>query len=104
MSSTDLILKAGGVGGGGMADDGFQAPGPGSWELETAHFERPVTRFFATALVAGLPRGFAGGTARYGAPLDFVRPTVVNGFVYSQPVMFGADGVTPEDMRARVAT
>lgn len=89
-------------------DPVFDAPGPGSWELEATHSQRPGTRFAAAALMAGFPRGFAESTARYGLLLDHVRPAIVNGFSYTQPVMFGADGPdgpAPEaEMQARVAT
>ncbi len=86
----------------------FGAPGKGSWELESTHFQRPITRFAAAAFTAGFPRGFAEGTARYGLLLDHVRPAIVNGFIYTQPVMFGVDGptgpATEAEMQARIAT
>jgi pyruvate,water dikinase len=37
-----------------------------------------------------MARGFAEGTARFGLLLDRIQPACVNGFVYTQPVPFGA--------------
>ncbi|WP_437646431.1 PEP-utilizing enzyme [Sorangium sp. So ce362] len=68
----------------------FVAPGPGPWEIERAHFLRPVTRFAVEPFTRGMPRGFAEGSARYGLLLSHFKPAVVNGFMYSQPVMHGA--------------
>ena len=97
----------------------FVAPGKGPWELETAHFSRPLTRFSGPAYIAALPKGFAQGTARYGLLLDHLRPALVNGFGYIQPVAYlapqGAMGPPPKPvlwlltrlhpkMRARIAT
>lgn len=86
----------------------FEAPGQGQWELEATHFPRPLTSFSAAAFIAGFHRGFAEGTARYGLPLDHVEAAIVNGFIYTQPAMFGADGpngpATEAEMQARIAT
>jgi phosphohistidine swiveling domain-containing protein len=68
----------------------FDAPGPGPWEAETAHFPRPITRFAADAFVRAFPLGFAEGTARYGLLLSHFKAALVNGFFYQQPVAFGA--------------
>lgn len=68
----------------------FEAPGPGSWELERAHFARPITRFAAEALTRGMPKGFTESTARYGLLLSHLKVAVVHGFAYAQPVVFGA--------------
>ncbi|MFP5347350.1 MAG: PEP-utilizing enzyme [Actinomycetes bacterium] len=88
-----------------MSERVCAAPGPGSWELETTHNQRPVSRFSAEAVLAGLPRGFAEGTARYGWLISHLQPALVNGFVYMRLVGYGADGsVSPEEMRARIET
>lgn len=88
-------------------DPVFDAPGEGSWELESTHQQRPIARFAAGALTAGFPRAVAEGTARYGLQLDYLRPAIVNGFVYSQPAMFGVDGplgpATEAERQARIA-
>ncbi|MEO8184307.1 MAG: PEP-utilizing enzyme [Deltaproteobacteria bacterium] len=68
----------------------FDAPGPGSWEAETAHMPRPMTRFAADAFVRAFPLGFAEGTARYGLLLSHFKGALVNGFFYQQPVAYGA--------------
>ena len=86
-----------------MGEVVFDAPGAGPWELEATHNARPMSRFAAAAFLGGFPRGFAEGTARYGLPLSHMQPAIVNGFVYTQPVMFGADGApTTEEMQARL--
>jgi phosphohistidine swiveling domain-containing protein len=68
----------------------FEAPGPGPWEAETAHFPRPITRFAAEPFVRAFPVGFAEGTARYGLLLSHFKGALVNGFFYQQPVAYGA--------------
>ena len=97
----------------------FDAPGKGPWELDPTHFPRPATRFVADAMVAGMPRGFSFGTARFGLLLDYLQPGVVNGWVYLQPRAYlapaGAKGPPPAPvlwlltrlhpkMRDRIAT
>src|SRR5688572_33479945 len=68
----------------------FAPPGKGPWEAEKAHFPRPLTRFAAAAFTTAFPRGFAEGTARYGLLLSHFKAALVNGFVYQQPVAYGA--------------
>ncbi|WP_437779355.1 PEP-utilizing enzyme [Sorangium sp. So ce1097] len=68
----------------------FEAPGPGPWEIERAHFMRPITRFAAAPFTRAMPRGFAEGSARYGLLISHLKPAVVNGFMYSQLVVHGA--------------
>ncbi len=68
----------------------FEAPGPGSWELETVHTHRPGTRYASEVLTAGLGAGFAEGSARYGLMIDHMRAVSIHGFMYSQMVPFGA--------------
>jgi rifampicin phosphotransferase len=91
-----------------MQDVVFEAPGAGSWELETTHFQRPISRFASAAFRSGFPRGFAEGTARYGMLIDHIEPAFVNGFLYGQPAMFGDDRpggkATPDEMQARIST
>jgi rifampicin phosphotransferase len=90
-----------------MHDVMFAAPGEGSWELESTHFQRPISRFASVPFTSGFPRGFAEGSARYGMMLDHMEPAVVNGFLYTKLAFFGHDrpgGPTPEEMQARVMT
>lgn len=68
----------------------WEAPGKGPWELETTHFQRPVTRLVETAFNYGFVKGFSEGTARYGLLLDHLEPATVNQFMYHQPAAFGA--------------
>src|SRR5215207_2494772 len=101
-----------------MDDVTFSAPGKGPWELESTHFSRPFSRFAGPATVTAFPKGFAAGMARYGLLLDHLRPALVNGFMYMQPVGYlapeGAMGPPPAPilwlltrlhpkMRARIA-
>jgi pyruvate,water dikinase len=68
----------------------FRAPGPGSWELEAAHFTRPITHFVRGPFIRGFARGFAESSARYGVLLSHFKGAAVNDFLYIQPVPFGA--------------
>jgi phosphohistidine swiveling domain-containing protein len=68
----------------------FEAPGPGAWELDTAHYSRPVCRFTQGPMVEGFGEGFAESTARYGVMLDRMEPRFVNDFAFVQPRPFGA--------------
>ncbi|MFO0694407.1 MAG: PEP-utilizing enzyme [Polyangiales bacterium] len=68
----------------------FAAPGPGPWELETTHFQRPLSRFAQQAFTRGFPRGFAEGTERYGLLLSHLEPRTVHGFLYQQPIAVAA--------------
>ena len=73
-----------------MAEVAWEAPGPGVWELETVHAQRPATKLLQTAWSNGLAKGFKYGTARYGVMLDYLQPASVNGFMYMQARPFGA--------------
>ena len=68
----------------------FNPPGPGAWELETTHWNRPVTRFTQEAMTGGFVRGFADGAARYGSMLSHLEPGFSNDFTYMRAVGFGA--------------
>jgi hypothetical protein len=68
----------------------FEAPGPGPWELETAHFPRPFPKFGLEGLTRAFKKGFTEGTARYGLLLSHFEMRLVNGFLYQQPAAFGA--------------
>ncbi|UQA57192.1 PEP-utilizing enzyme [Polyangium aurulentum] len=73
-----------------FADLRFEAPGPGPWELERTHFTRPMSRFVASPMTRGMPRGFIEGTERYGSLMSHIQPAWVNGFMYAQVVVHGA--------------
>jgi pyruvate,water dikinase len=102
-----------------MNDVTFSAPGKGPWELESTHFSRPLCRFLAPRYAEAFTAGFSEGTARFGVLLDHIKPAIVNGFLYQQPVAYlappGAMKPPPAPvlwlltrlhpkMRARIAT
>ncbi|WP_210547241.1 hypothetical protein [Rhodoferax sp. PAMC 29310] len=68
----------------------FKPPGPVSWELDTTHWSRPVTRFTQEAVINGFAKGFATSAERYGLMLNHLEPAFVNGFNYLKAVGFGA--------------
>ena len=68
----------------------FQPPAPGAWELESAHMQRPLTRWMQPIFPTHMMRGFKDGTARYGALLSHIEVRVVEGFVYLCPRPVGA--------------
>jgi hypothetical protein len=62
----------------------FEPPGPGSWELETVHFPRPVTRYWTEVHPEAFKRGFRDFTRFYGMLIDTMEYAYVNGFAYNQ--------------------
>ena len=60
----------------------FEAPGPGSWELDAVHFPRPVTRYWSEMHPEPAIRGFRAFTSYYGMLLDGLEYQYVNGFAY----------------------
>ncbi len=71
----------------------FDAPGPGSWELETTHFQKPVTLYSSGVMPDQFVRGFKIGTERYGLLLSHLQPAYVHGFLYMKPMLT----MVPED-------
>ena len=71
----------------------YEAPGPGTWELDTTHFSKPITLYSREFLGDGLIRGFKEGTERYGLFLSHLKYAFVNGFPYIQPAL----AFVPED-------
>lgn len=71
-------------------DRAFTPPGPGAWELDTAHFARPLTPVTTEAALGGFARGFAESTKRFGLLLSHLEPAVQHGFCYMQPRAVGA--------------
>jgi len=61
----------------------FEPPGPGSWHLDSVHFPRPVTRYWAEMHPEPFRRGTQEFMAFYGTPLDGMEMQYVNGFAYS---------------------
>ena len=73
-----------------MSEITWEPPGPGVWELETVHAQRPTTKTVQMGWGEGLSAGFRHGTARYGVMLDYLQPDSVNSFMYMQARPFGA--------------
>jgi len=65
-----------------LETNGFAPPGPGVWELEATHLQRPVSRALAAVFPAAAIEGFREGMARYGMLLDYIDYAVVNRFMY----------------------
>ena len=61
---------------------GFEAPGPGSWEIESVHFPRPVTRYWTETHPEAFRRGVRDFTSFYGMLIDTLDYAYVNGFAY----------------------
>jgi rifampicin phosphotransferase len=68
----------------------FEKPSPGSWTLDLAHCERPVSRFLTGIFEASFARGFRDGFERYGGLLETIEAALVNGFAYTCVRPFGA--------------
>ena len=64
----------------------FDAPGPGSWDIDTVHVPRPWSRFQCEVHSANLPLGFRDCARRYGWLMDTLRFESVHGFIYSSPM------------------
>ena len=79
-----------------MSEKTFEAPSPGSWELDTTHFSRPVSLFASSAFPKPTKRGFKEGTARYGLLFSHTTGSIQHGFAYSKLVMaFAPDDAPP---------
>jgi pyruvate,water dikinase len=74
----------------------FEAPGPGSWELEAVHFPRPATRYWTEVHPEAMQRGVRDFTSFYGMLIDTLDYQYVNGFAYMSP-----RPVAPEEAPAR---
>jgi len=75
----------------------FEAPGPGSWDLDALHFPRPVTAYWAEMHPAAFSLGYSDMMTFYGAPFQTRRTTYVSGFCYGQ-----MEPVPPESFPDRV--
>lgn len=73
-----------------MTTSSFAPPGPGAWELDTAHMARPLTQFMIEVYPEAFKAGFREGAARYGLLLDHMDYQFVNRFAYSAPRPVGA--------------
>jgi pyruvate,water dikinase len=62
----------------------FESPGPGTWELETAHQTRPLTKLGKMAMIRRFDAGFQQSFADYGSMLIGMESEMVNGFRYTR--------------------
>lgn len=80
-----------------MADLSFEKPGPGTWELEDAHFSKPFSRWMQEVFPPAMSEGFGQSMAHYGMLLDAPDIEPVNGFIYAsfKPVVGPAEADSP---------
>jgi pyruvate,water dikinase len=78
---------------GNLATAAFEAPGPGSWAIDTVHVPRPFSRFQAEVHPPNLAEGFRDCARRYGLLIDTLSYQFVNGFAYSAPVPAPAEEI-----------
>jgi pyruvate,water dikinase len=64
----------------------FEAPGPGSWRLDSSHQDRPYSRWLCDRYGALYDKGMADSFADYGFLLQGVAFRCVNGFSYTSPL------------------
>lgn len=62
----------------------FEAPGPGFWFFDAAHFPRPLTKFFTEKYSDAFAQAWKREFRNYGAILDRLEVRFVNGFAYIQ--------------------
>lgn len=65
-----------------QADQPFEPPGPGTWELDPVHFPRPATRYWAEIHPEPFAKGVAEFSRFYGLLLGGMQMAYVNGFAY----------------------
>jgi rifampicin phosphotransferase len=68
----------------------FDRPGPGSWQLDAAHCQRPFSRYVTGWFPTVYVKGFRAGFARIGALLDHLDVAFVHGFTFIVPRPVGA--------------
>ena len=76
-----------------MEEITFEAPGPGTWEVDGTHFGKPLSLYAAAIVTEPLQRGFREGTERYGLLYSHPVAAIINGFYYSRGVL----AFVPED-------
>ncbi len=76
-----------------MSERIFEAPGPGTWELDATHLSKPVSLYTASLFPGGLARGFKEGTERYGLFFSHLQPVFIHGFCYMKAML----AFVPED-------
>ncbi|MGA9277816.1 PEP-utilizing enzyme [Ilumatobacter sp.] len=79
-----------------MQEEEWQAPGPGTWERDRAHFARTVSRPMIDLIEDAAPAGMREGFDLIGAPLDTMDVRFVRGQMYRRLVpIIGASGRGP---------
>ena len=78
--------------------DLWKAPGPGMWERDAAHQERPFCTLWLEAALPAASSGMAEACERFGLPFRSFQAVDVNGWFF-----LTATPVADEDFRARVA-
>jgi pyruvate,water dikinase len=68
----------------------FEPPGPGVWQLDAAHCERPRSTWMNDMFGAAYSDGFRAGFARYGALLDTLEYRTVESYPYTSLRPLGA--------------
>jgi len=76
-----------------MSERIFEAPGPGTWELDATHLSKPVSLYTASIFPDSLARGFKIGTERFGLFFSHLQPVFIHGFCYTKPML----AFVPED-------
>ena len=76
-----------------MKERTFEAPGPGTWELDATHLSKPLTLYTSSIFPDSMVRGFKEGTKRYGLFLSHLQPVFIHGFCYMKPML----AFVPED-------
>jgi phosphohistidine swiveling domain-containing protein len=78
------------------ATTGWPAPGPGTWELDTAHFDPTVSRQMRDLISGAMEIGLGEGFELAGAPLSTIQARFVNGRMYTRLVpLVGANSSRP---------
>ena len=79
-----------------MDHETWQAPGPGTWESDSSHFDPTVTPLMAELIEEAAPIGIRQGFDLIGAPLDTMDVRFVNGQMYRRLVpVIGGSGRGP---------
>jgi pyruvate,water dikinase len=75
----------------------LEPPGPGSWDLDSLHFPRPVTAYWAQMHPEPFSLGYGDMTAFYGLPFRTRRTAYCGGFCYGT-----MEPLAPDEFPARV--
>ncbi|HUJ67085.1 MAG TPA: PEP-utilizing enzyme, partial [Acidimicrobiales bacterium] len=78
----------------------FEPPGPGTWELDTVHFPRPATRYWAEMHPEPFQRGVAEFSRYYGMLLGGMQMAYVNSFAYRVVIPVSDEEVPERFQRA----